>query len=52
MKRLYIIIIGVIAVLTTAAENRDSLFVATALSEARNLPRTTNFPLHFARLFM
>ena len=40
------------AMLTTAAQNRDSVFVVTALSEARNLPRTTNFPLHFARLFM
>ena len=53
MKRLYIIIIGIMAVLTTAtAQNPDSVFVVKALAEARSLPRTTNFPLHFARLFM
>ena len=52
MKRLYIIIISTMAVLMTIAQNRDSVFVTTALSEARSLPRTTNFPLHFARLFM
>ena len=40
------------AALTAAAQNVDSVFVATALSEARSLPRTTNFPLHFARLFI
>lgn len=56
MKRLYIIIIGVICVLTATATEKytkaDSTFVAEALAEARNLPRTTNFPLHFARKFM
>lgn len=30
----------------------DSTFVATVLAEARSLPRTTNFPLHFARKFI
>jgi hypothetical protein len=30
----------------------DSGFVAEALAEARLLPRTTNFPLHFARQFL
>jgi hypothetical protein len=30
----------------------DSLFVTAALQEARSLPRTTNFPLHFARKFL
>ncbi len=30
----------------------DSTFVVEALAEARSLPRTTNFPLHFARKFM
>ena len=30
----------------------DSTFVVTALAEARSLPRTTNFPLHFARKFI
>ena len=38
--------------LTVAAETSDSAFVSTALAEARSLPRTTNFPLHFARLFI
>ena len=56
MKRLYIIIIGVICVLTATDTEKykkaDSTFVAEALAEARNLPRTTNFPLHFARKFM
>ena len=53
MKRLYIIIIGVMAgVLIARAQHRDSVFVTAALAEARSLPRTTNFPLHFARLFI
>ena len=52
MKRLYIMIIGAVTVLTAVAQHRDSVFVVTALAEARCLPRTTNFPLHFARLFI
>ena len=53
MKRLYIIIIGITITLTTVvAQNQDSLMVTAALTEARSLPRTTNFPLHFARLFI
>ena len=53
MKRLCItIIIGVTAALSVMAQNHDSLFVAAILSEARSLPRTTNFPLHFARQFI
>ncbi len=30
----------------------DSLFVTKALTEARSLPPTTNYPLHFARLLI
>ena len=52
MKRLYIIIGILLTTLTATAQNHDSLFVVKALSEARSMPRTTNFPLHFARLFM
>ena len=40
------------AALTAMAQDADSVFVVKALSEARSLPRTTNFPLHFARLFI
>jgi hypothetical protein len=43
-------------VLTAAAQEHyakaDSMLVASLLSEARSLPRTTNFPLHFARKFI
>lgn len=52
MKRLSIFIIGILATLTVVADNRDSSFVASLLSEARSLPRTTCFPLHFARKFL
>ena len=52
MKRLYIIIGILLTTLTATAQNHDSLFVVKALSEARSMPRTTNFPLYFARLFM
>ena len=30
----------------------DSTFIVTALAEARSMPRTTNFPIHFARKFI
>jgi hypothetical protein len=33
-------------------DRADSLFVVKALDDARALPRTVNFPLHFARLFL
>lgn len=56
MKRILLYIIGVMTVLTAAAQERyakaDSMLVASLLSEARSLPRTTNFPLHFARKFI
>ena len=52
MKRLTIIIIGVLATLSMSANRADSLFVVKALSEARQLPSATNLPLHFARLFL
>lgn len=38
--------------LAAAAQDADSVFVAEALAGARTMPRTTNFPLHFARLFI
>lgn len=56
MKRILLYIIGVMTVLTAAAQERyakaDSMLVASLLSEARSLPRTTNFSLHFARKFI
>ena len=56
MKRILLYIIGVMTVLTAAAQEHyakaDSMLVASLLSEARSLPRTTNFPLHFARKFI
>lgn len=56
MRRLYIIIIGVICTLASQAQGYytkdDSLFVTQALNRARTMPRTTNFALHFARLFL
>jgi len=55
-RRAYIMIIGVVWSLTAVAQElytkADSLFVAEALAEARSLPRTTDFPLHFARKFL
>ena len=57
-----IFIIGIMTAATAVADNTpqravaanddDSIFVAEALMEARLLPRTTNFPLHFARKFL
>lgn len=52
MRRLYILIIGLMTVLPTLADTRDSAFVVKALAEARRLPKDTNLPLHFARLFI
>jgi hypothetical protein len=68
MKRIELYIICVMATLlaagtssankhSTATNERtsaatDSTFVVTVLAEARCLPRTTNFPLHFARKFI
>lgn len=53
MKRICIlIIIGVVLALPMMGAGSDSTFVAEALAEARALPRSTNFPLHFARLFL
>lgn len=51
MRRIYIILIGVMAATTAVAQDPDSVFVSNALGEARHMARTTNFPLHFARLF-
>ena len=55
MRTLIIIIIGMAWPLLMSAQRylpADSSFVAEALAEARLLPRTTNFPLHFARQFL
>lgn len=52
MKRLTIIIITVLTTLSVSANRADSLFIVKALSEARQLPPSTNLPLHFARLFL
>ena len=56
MKKLLIYIIGVMASMSAKAQitytTADSMFVVTALAEARSLPRTTCFPLHFARLLL
>lgn len=63
MRRLVtLFIIGIMTAATAVADNTtqravtanddDSIFVAEALMEARLLPRTTNFPLHFARKFL
>jgi len=63
MRRLAtILIIGIMTAITAVAadttqcavvaNSADSTFVAEALIEARSLPRTTNFPLHFARKFL
>jgi len=55
-RRLLIFIIGVLASLHVSGQvlytAEDSSFVVKALAESRQLPRTTNFPLHFARLFL
>ena len=63
MRRLVtLFIIGIMTAATAVADNTtqravaanddDSIFVAEVLMEARLLPRTTNFPLHFARKFL
>ena len=55
MKRFVIIIIGVVLSLTLKAqtvEEADTQLVNRLLSEARHLPATTNFQLHFARQFL
>ena len=56
MRRAYIFVLGVVWSLTTFAQEiyteADSLFVTEVLTEARSLPRTTDFPLHFARKFL
>ena len=55
MKRLIIIwLVGVISLSGMAASNtvyqpEDSVLVCQLLTAASQLPRTTNFPLHFAR---
>lgn len=55
-RRIAILIIGVIATLRVSGQihytANDSAFVAEALADAQKLPRTTNFPLYFARLFL
>ncbi|MBQ8711683.1 MAG: DUF1460 domain-containing protein [Prevotella sp.] len=52
MRRLLIIIIGMAMSLPGLSSSRDSAFVVEALNAARSLPRSTCFPLHFARLFL
>lgn len=56
MKRLLYIIIGIVWTLDMSAQEvstkADSTFIAGVLAEARTLPRSTNFPLHFAAKFM
>ena len=56
MKRLLYIIIGIVWTLDMSAQEvstkADSTFIAGVLAEARRLPRSTNFPLHFAAKFM
>lgn len=55
MKRYILIIIGVVLGMTMRAqtvESGDTLLVNRLLSEARHLPPTTNFALHFARQFL
>lgn len=56
MRRTLIIIGIIIGALRTDAQEvstkADSSFVAALLAEARTLPRTTNFPLHFAGKFL
>lgn len=56
MKHLCITIMCLAALLPVKAQEvytrADSLFVVAALNEARTMPRTVNFPLHFARKFM
>lgn len=56
-RRITIFIFGIMAAVqalatsTIAATADDSTFVTEALIEARSLPRTINFPLHFASKF-
>jgi len=52
MKRLIVFIIGIVTACCVMAADTDSTFVMKALKEARSLPSATNFPLHFARLFI
>lgn len=52
---LYIIIGVAWPMVMTAQEHysgADSTFIVKVLDDARSLPRSTNFPLHFARQFM
>lgn len=52
MKRYIIIIIGVVLGMTLRAqtvEEADTQLVNRLLTEARHVPATTNYPLHFAR---
>ena len=52
MKRLIVFIIGIVTACCVMAADTDSTFVMKVLKEARSLPSATNFPLHFARLFI
>ena len=52
MKRLIVFIIGIVTACCVMAADTDSTFVMKALKEVRSLPSATNFPLHFARLFI
>lgn len=55
MRRLLIIIIGMLTWLKADAqtvEPGDTQLVVQLLAEARQMPRTTNFPLYFARKFL
>lgn len=52
MRRLLFLLLCVITAFPVVASNRDSSFVVSLLNEARSLPRTTCFPLHFARKFI
>ena len=56
MRRLIIYIIGVMFSLGLKAQvtytSADSSLVCTLLDEARSMPRSTCFPLHFARQFL
>lgn len=53
MNRIAVLFVALTLILSPAAARQsDSTFVAAALADARRLPASTNFPLHFARLFL
>ena len=52
MKRLVILLLGMVTVLNLKSAEADSIFVTEVLTEACRLPNGTNLPLHFARCFL